>query len=282
MKKTSWFQCGRAALVFLLATQLSVGTVYAGKPGPSARNANAAATAYRKALKSSSMVAEVTRVQIASQLKSNRPIALVYGHWVVPVDLRPVLSNPAVRGAVIAGTPGITAQDLLNPNLTTGFAFIPSSLAGRFNVNVGGLMDTAALAALQRRMSGNFVLLFLAGAAAGAAAIGLGIGLGWEYAQIVAEREALADPDHDGKPNSEDDDDDGDGTKDSKDNYPNDASKQIVGGGCEGCDVNGVIFTSKNSDQMLTALSRAFRSLKRPGNEAQALSADVQIVFAGS
>jgi len=268
----------RRILIVILILQLTHGTIFAGSPPASNK---AVFEAVRRGL-TNPKVASAARAEILRQLKGARPIAVVHGRWAVPVNLRPMFSNPEIRDAILGGSPGLSARDLLNPAITRGVAFIPPQVAGRIGVDVRGLLDTAAAGALASKRT-DITLPTLLVIYAGLFTAGLLVGtVIWDDDDSGAGATPTITPYPHATPTGtggNEKDSDGDGVNDDKDQYPDDPSKSIVGGGCEGCDINGVVFVRRQGDQVLSILSKAARTTSRLQSSGVTLGSDVRFVM---
>lgn len=265
-------------VVLVLTAQLAPGVGYAQRQRTMQTSA---ADAVLKALEKPAVAAAV-RAEVIRQIKSKAPLGLVYGRFVYAVDLRPAYSNPSVRDAILGGSPGLSASDLMNPSLSFGLVYFPPQLIGNLGANLGDLKNLAGVKGLQNTMTGmgalGTVLIIIGATVVGG--IVVNEGSKWAFdrlADYTVQQVLTEDTDKDGESDVTDKDDDGDGAKDDEECCPKDASRKIVGGGCEGCDVNGVVFTRSGSDRVLSSVSRTFAAARQlqPGT----LSADMKIVM---
>jgi len=265
--------------VVCLVFQLSIGFSYADVR--QSRFPKAKTDAFLKVLQKPDVAAAV-RAEVIQQIRRKRPVALTSGLLVYVVDLRPAFANPTVRGALIGG--GLTADDLINPNLTSGLAYLPAQLAGRINVNTGSLMHMIGVEALKNKMTGMGLVVEIV-VVVGATIIGgflLYQGAMWAFdktADYTVDQVLHQDTDGDGTPDVDDPDDDDDGVPDGEDHYPKDASKSIVGAGCEGCDINGFVFTATQSDKAFTMVARGLRTVRLQG-QGVTLGSGMRLVVA--
>jgi hypothetical protein len=255
----------KSLLALCLVFQLSIGFSYADVRQP--RSQQAKSDVFLKAIQKPEVAAAI-RAEVIRQIGRKRPVALTSGLLVYLVDLRPAFSNPSIRGALIGG--GLTPDDLINPNLTSGLAYLPAELAGRINVNLGSLMHMIGVDALKNKMTGMGLVMEMV-VVVGVTIVGgflLYQGAMWGFdktAEYTVNQTMNQDTDGDGIHDPDDPDDDGDGAPDGEDHYPKDPSKKIVGAGCEGCDINGFVFTATQSDKAFTMVARGLRTVRLQG-----------------
>ncbi len=214
--------------------------------GPATRSsatASAASSAVRAAFRAvlaQPSVRNGARTAILQQLRVNRPVALMNGMWVTPIDMGLVYANQGVKPALVAqlGPNGVALVDgaALDPG-RLGLIFTPAQLGKLLMADLAkDILGSFAPGALQSTMTDGaligevVVVLFVVAVAIVSTA------LISEYVHhhdsssspsAPAPNNPYGDPDHDGIESYKDNDDDGDGYDDEDDSYPDDPNKHI-------------------------------------------------------
>lgn len=243
-----------------------------------APDAAAMLDAYRAALRQPSLQRSA-RGALQRQLRANRPIAIVDGHWVTPVDLAPLYRDRGVHAAIVSALPGATPQALAaDVGARLGLAFTPMEFA---DVVIGDpAQELGAAVGLnafyENRTDEAITVAILVGLGTGfvAGVAGNAFWSWWTSEETPIDpntnlpiNHPQADPDGDGQPNASDHDDDADGAPDSEDQHPHDPSKTMCPP--ELCGNRAVIaFGSGMTDQVLGVVLHAFGTATTAGETA--------------
>jgi hypothetical protein len=225
-------------------------------------------------------VRDAARAELVRQLGAVRPVAIVRGHWVTPIDMGRVYGNAAVRTAMAGrlGGDARVGEMLADPAASLGLVFTPGQFADALLGDLeGNLTASLGAEALTTRMTDLSPLGELVGGVVVDNNVLVGSArnaMGWLKSLYdwatgpdgvndpntgLPLDDPNADPDGDGTPNRLDSDDDGDGSQDSEDSHPYDDDASICDCGREG--TTTVVFTNTNSVQVITAVLDAYRFL---------------------
>jgi hypothetical protein len=245
--------------VDVTASEGSTAGAIRGRPSPPA-GGRAVNDALKTALAKPNVRAAL-RAEVLRQLRVNRPIALVDGHWVSAIKLVTAYRAPSVRPELIAllGPNGAQLIDAAGAS-TDGIivAFTPAQLGRLLMGDIPkDLLGTFAPAAVRTMMTDItadnvlFVVTYGLGGLATGSLVDFARYLMNENSGAGAPSGNTGDLDGDGVPDSADQDDGGDGFDDDKDHYQRDSSKHI----CD-CGRPAVFFgTSAGSDLLPGLLS---------------------------
>lgn len=223
--------------------------------------------AFRDALNSPPVRSAVDG-EVLRQLRTVRPIAIVNGRWVTPIDLSRVYGIPAVKNVMLAGLAGHPVGGLLG-NLPRdwpryGLALTPNQVASIVMPDmVRDLMASVGVDAFRQHRTDVFGVDDVVELVALAVWGGIAFYEGYEGGTYLATPDdphtgrkiddPLADPDGDGIVNKDDPDDDNDGVPDNYDAYPYDPTKSF----CNSCGGGGPIptiaigFDNRFSEQIM-------------------------------
>jgi hypothetical protein len=204
--------------------------------------ASAAVRAAFRAVLAQPSVRNAARVAILQQLPVNRPVALMNGMWVTPVDMGLVYGNPGVKPALVTqlGPNGVALVDgaMLDPG-RLGLTFTPAQLGKLLMGDLAkDILGSFAPGALQSTVTDGSLIGELVVVMFAVSVAIVSTALFMEYVHHGSSSSPsppstpppntpYGDPDKDGIESYKDPDDDGDGYNDEDDYYPDDPNKHI-------------------------------------------------------
>jgi hypothetical protein len=231
------------------------------RPGLSADARRPVQAAYRAALNQPA-VRSASEAEIRRQLSKTRPIALVKGYWVTPIDLSLVYAVPTVRTALGSLAPVGAAR--------FGIAFTPNQLAGQLRIPISNISRMIGVEAIQGTAAGSYLNPEHSGV--DVFSVISYIEAGWDWLMAFFQN---WEHDSDVKGNEKncgdkgpDGDCDGDGTKNKDDGCPNDPDPKCGGGsgsmvGCMIITCQRRVFTTEFGGQIDSVIQQVATDIRQ-------------------
>jgi hypothetical protein len=216
-------------------------------------------------------VAAAVRTEIAGQLRANRPVALINGVWVTPINVGRIYGAAPVRTALAANLgasgPSLISDAIADPGQLV-VALTPGQLGSIMGSMAHDVMASLGVDAIKAKMTDfgpGVLLIILAGMFTAGGATRMVVDGYYDTDNNAAtppeeHYDPNADQNGNGIPASHDPDDDGDGYDDwdpdtgEGDEYPEDPNRHI----CDCGRPNGAFFGATFPQGLAAVLFSAF------------------------